>query len=147
MDEVGHQFLAGRFHVALERLDGAVPGKGHHIVYRISAFIKIGHTASPGRVETDHLVFWYRHNGGFPAAILLVGDGLVDVAPGGKDPDNLVGLHLVYDREADLLVMVYQRGYFFQYRYFHQLICLFLVQRNDSLPYGGFVQLLDVTDS
>lgn len=95
MDEVGHQLLAGCLHVALKCLDGTVTGKGHYIVYRVSAFIKIGHTASSGCMKTNHIVFGYRHNGGFSATMFLMVDGFVDMAPGGKSPDDLLAFILL----------------------------------------------------
>lgn len=110
-------------------------GKRHHVVNRIATFIKIGHTTSSGRMEAYQFVFRNCHDGSFSTTVLLTANSLINTASRSKNLNDFVGLHLIYNRKANLLIVFNQWRYFLQYRNFNQLFRLFLVERYYSLPY------------
>lgn len=121
-------------------------GKRHHVAYRVSAFIEIGHAAPACCMKANQFVFGNRYDGSFSPTELFTADRLVNATPRGKSLDGSVRLHLVYNGKSHLLIIGNEWRYFLQNRNFHQFFCLFLVKRYHSLPYGCLVQLLNIAD-
>jgi len=52
-----HQLFTACSHVSLKSLQWPVPGDGHDVIGRITAFIEIGDATSSSGMKTDHLPF------------------------------------------------------------------------------------------